>query len=80
MKHVQFSGMRNGDGHAAVEEEKHAVYLACRVMGKDLDNITINVIKSLHGFFFFFFFWKRFIARIGLEFGIIRKYMYPPLQ
>ena len=43
---MQFSGMRNGGGHEAVEDEKQAFCLAFRVMGKDLDNITTEAIKA----------------------------------
>lgn len=41
-----FSGMRNGDGHDAVEDEEQTPYLAFRAMGKDLDNITTRAIKA----------------------------------
>ena len=42
---MQFSGMRNGGGHEAVEDEEQAFCLAFRAMGKDLDNISIETIK-----------------------------------
>ena len=43
---MQFSGMRNGDGHEAVEDGGQAFHLAFRAMGKDLDNITTEAIKA----------------------------------
>ena len=46
MKQIQFSGMRNGGGHEAVEDEEQAFCLAFRAMGKDLDNITTEAIKA----------------------------------
>ena len=38
--------MSNGGGHRAVEEEQQTFWLAVRVMGKDLDNITTEAIKA----------------------------------
>jgi hypothetical protein len=38
MKQIWFSGMRNGGGHEAVEDEEQAFCLAFRAMAKDLDN------------------------------------------
>ena len=46
MKQMQFSGMRDGGGHEAVEDEEQAFCLAFRAMGKDLDNITTEAIKA----------------------------------
>ena len=46
MKQMQFSGMRNGGGHEAVEDEEQAFCLAFRAMGKNRDNITTEVIKA----------------------------------
>ena len=46
MKQMQFSGMRNGDCHEAVEDEEQAFHLAFRAMGKDLDNVTVEAIKA----------------------------------
>ena len=46
MKQMQFSGMRTGDTHGAVEDEEQAFCLAFRAMGKDLDNITTEAIKA----------------------------------
>ena len=48
MNEMQFSRMKNEWGHEAVEDEEQALCLAFRVLGKDLDNITIRAIKSLH--------------------------------
>ena len=45
MKQMRFSGMRNGGGHEAVEDEEQAFYLAFRAMGKDLDNISTEALK-----------------------------------
>jgi hypothetical protein len=41
-----FSGMRNGGGHEAVEEEEQIFCLAFAAMGKNLDNITMEAIKA----------------------------------
>ena len=65
---MQFSGMRNGDGHEAVEDEEQALHLAFRVIGKYLDNIIIRTIKHLHGPL-----WEWSIARFVLEFVIMRE-------
>jgi hypothetical protein len=46
MKQMWFSGVRNGGGHEAEEDEEHAFCLAFRAMGKDLDNITTEAIKA----------------------------------
>jgi hypothetical protein len=46
MKQMTFSGMRNGRGHEAVEDEEQAFCLTFRVMGKDLDNIIVRAIKT----------------------------------
>ena len=43
---MQFSGVRNGDSHEAVEYKEQAFCLAFRAMGKDLDNITTEAIKA----------------------------------
>jgi hypothetical protein len=43
---MRFSGTRNGDGHDAVEGEGQAVLLAFRAMGKDVDNVNTEVIKT----------------------------------
>ena len=43
---MQYSVMRNGDGHEVMEGEEQALHLAFRAMGKDLDNITIKAIKA----------------------------------
>ena len=43
---MQFSEMRNGGGHEAVEDEEQAFCLAFRAMGKELDNITTEAIKA----------------------------------
>jgi len=69
MKQVRYSGMRNGDGHEAVEDKEQAFHLACRAPEKDLDKI------SLHGPP-----WKWFIASLDLEFGIMRKHKYSLVQ
>jgi hypothetical protein len=44
MKQMRFSGMRNGDGHEAVEDGGQAFHLAFRAMGKD--HITTEAIKA----------------------------------
>ena len=41
-----FSGMRNGDGHEAVEVKEQAFRLAFRAMEKDLDSIITEAIKA----------------------------------
>ena len=41
-----FSGMRNRDGHEAVEDEEQAFRLAFMDTGKDLDNLTTEAIKA----------------------------------
>jgi len=46
MKQMQFSGIRNEHGHETVEDEDEAFCLAFRAMGKDLDNITTEAIKT----------------------------------
>ena len=43
---MQYSVMRNGDGHEVMEGEEQALHLAFRAMGKDLDNITTEAIKA----------------------------------
>jgi hypothetical protein len=43
--------MRNGDGHATMEDQDQAFYLAFKVMGKDLDNIITRAIKAYIVFF-----------------------------
>ena len=69
---MQFSGMRNGDGHEAVEDDEQEF----RVMVKDLDRqYNHRSHKNLRGPFC-----KRFIARLGLEFGIMKKHMYLKVQ
>jgi hypothetical protein len=44
MKQMQFPGMKNRSGHEAMEDEEQTFLLAFRVMEKDLDNITTEVI------------------------------------
>ena len=61
--------LRNGDGHEAVEDEEQALHVAFRDMGKN--NLIISAIKYLHGPFC-----KWFIARCGLEFGIMGEHVY----
>ena len=43
---MRFSGMRNGGGHEAVEDEEQASTWAFRAMVKGLDNITTEAIKA----------------------------------
>ena len=43
---MQYSVMRNGDGHEVMEGEEQALHLAFRAMGKDLDNITTKPTKA----------------------------------
>ena len=47
MNEMQFSGMRNGGVHEAVEDEEQALCLALGVLGKGLDNEIIRAIRSL---------------------------------
>ena len=46
MKQMWFSGRSNGGGHEAVGDEEQTSCLAFRDMGKDLDNITTEAIKT----------------------------------
>lgn len=46
MKQLQFSRMRNGGGHDAVEHKELASPLAFMVVGKYLGNITTEAIKA----------------------------------
>ena len=50
MKQMQFSGMRNGDGHEAVEDEEQAFCLAFRATGKDLNKISTGALKPTWSF------------------------------
>jgi hypothetical protein len=43
---MQFSRIRNENGHEALKDEEQALYLAFSAMGKDLDNITSRDIKA----------------------------------
>ena len=43
---MRFSGLRNRDGHEAVEDEEQALYLAFRAVRRDLDNITTHPITA----------------------------------
>ena len=38
--------MSSGGGHEAVEDKEQTFYMAVRVMGRDLDNITTEAIKA----------------------------------
>ena len=43
---MQFSGIGNGGGNEAMEDGERVLWVAFKAMGKDLDNITIRVIKA----------------------------------
>ena len=46
MKQMYFSGVRNGGGHEAEEDEEQAFCLAFRAMGKNLDNKTTKATEA----------------------------------
>ena len=71
---MQFSGIRNGGDHEAVEDEEQVFLLAFRAMGKDLVNLNTKTIKILWAFV------ELFIATLGLQSGIMKRYVYPLLQ
>jgi len=63
--------MRNRVVHEAIEDEEQVF----RAIGKNLDNITPEAIKP-----YMVLCKKKFITRFGLEFGIMRRYVYPLVQ
>jgi hypothetical protein len=53
MKQMQFSGMRNADGHEAVEDEEQAFCLALRAISRQYNHnghkkLTWSILEMVH--------------------------------
>jgi hypothetical protein len=46
MKSMMFLGLWNGGGHEAVEDKEQDFFLPFRAMGKDIDHINTDNIKT----------------------------------
>ena len=71
---MQFSGMRNGGGHEAVEDEEQAFCLAFKAMGKNLNDITTEAIKA------YMVLCRNCSLQDLVQLGIMKRHMCPPVQ